>query len=265
MCVDPQFIASEDYTNRFYSQIAFIRKHFKEIYSICNDMSSMLSDLGTLYNGWSLTEDNLSIAFDQIGQAIDVTTEANQLLSKCLLEYLGMFLKEYENYTKSVENVLKWRHKKHVEFETLSESLVTKQGTLEKLESSEHESQRLTAVLNAEGVSSAVYVPPAGVVRPNGIFATINSFIDNDPENTRRKTISKTKDKITTIEDQREKCRQELLAVNEIIQKDLDGFQQQKIKDFRNALLSFAMSQRDYHLKCLSAWKDAKNSIDQME
>jgi sorting nexin-4 len=224
-------------------------------------MTGMSSELGTTYNGWSLTEDRMSEAIEQIGQAIDITTVANQSLANTIQSSMGTTLKEYDQFSKVIDKLLRWRHKKHVEFETLSESLVTNQTNLGKLESSEHESQRLTAVLNSEG---AVYTPPPGSQRPSGILATINSLIDNDPETTRRKNISKTKDRITTLEEQREKVRLELIQANEAIQKELNHFQTQKVADYRNALLAFAMAHRDYHHKALKAWKEARSSVDKI-
>ena len=156
---DQQFVAAEDYTNRFALQTAFIRRIYKDIHKDYEDMTGMSSELGTIYNGWSLTEDRMSEAIEQIGQAIDITTVANQSLANSIQSSMGTTLKEYGQFSKVIDKLLRWRHKKHIEFETLSESLVTNQTNLGKLESSEHESQRLAAVLNAEG---AVYTPPSG-------------------------------------------------------------------------------------------------------
>ncbi len=254
-------MAAEDYTNRFASQIGFIRKHFKDIHKGYEELVSLSANLGMLYNGWSLQEEKLSEAIEKTGESVDITTVATQQLCLGIQGSLGMFLKEYEQLSKSVDKVLRWRHKKHAEFETLSESLVTKQTTLGKLESTEHESQRLNAVLSAEGIS---YTPPAGAHRSNGFLGAINSLIDSDPDTTRRKNISKTKDKISTIEEQREASRHQLIAANAAIQKELNMFQRQKVFDFRNALLSFAMSQRDYHRKVLNAWQENKGVVDKI-
>jgi hypothetical protein len=49
-----------------------------------------------LYNGWSLSETTLSQAIEQTGQAIDITTEANQWLASHFQRDMGMFLKEYD-------------------------------------------------------------------------------------------------------------------------------------------------------------------------
>ncbi len=224
-------------------------------------MGSVTSDLGTLYNGWSLNEDKLAKTVEYVGQALDLTSEATKGLALSNQESLGKLLKEYEQYSKVVEKVLKTRRRKYAAFESLSESLINKQTTLGKLESSEHESQRIASVLSSEGASGD-YVPPAGVQRSSGLLATINSLIDNDPESSRRRNISKTKDRITTIEEQKEALNLELIAASEWINKEFSNFQRQKVRDSRNAFLSFAIAQRDYHQKVLSAWKEARGIIE---
>jgi sorting nexin-4 len=226
-----------------------------------DEVGTLTSDLGTLYNGWSLNEDKLAKTVEYVGEALDMTTEATKALSLSTQESLGKLLKEYEQYCQAVEKVLKIRRRKYAEYESLSEALVNKQNTLGKLESSEHESQRISAVISSEGASGG-YVPPAGVQRSSGLLATINSLIDNDPETSRRRNISKTKDRITTIEEQKEALNLELIAATEVIKKELEIFQRQKVRDFRNAFLAFAIGQRDYHQKALSAWKEARGMIE---
>ena len=226
-----------------------------------DEVLSVSSDLGTLYNGWSLNEDKLAKTIEYIGEAIDITSEAIKSLSVSNQESLGKLLKQYEQYSLGIEKVLKVRRKKYVEFEILSEALISKQTTLGKLESSEHESQRISAVISSEGASGG-YVPPAGAPRSSGILATINSLIDNDPESSRRRNISKTKDRITSIEEQKEAMNLELISAAEFIKKELENFQRQKIRDSRNAFLSFAIGQRDYHQKALGAWKEARTIIN---
>lgn len=226
-----------------------------------DEVGSVTSELGTLYNGWSLNEDKLAKSVEYVGQALDLTSEATKALSVSNQESLGKLLKEYELYSQVIEKVLKTRRRKYSEFESLSETLVNKQTTLGKLESSEHESQRISAVISSEGVSGG-YVPPAGVQRTSGLLATINSLIDNDPESSRRRNISKTKDRITTIEEQKEALNSELIAATDLIKQELENFQRQKIRDSRNAFLSFAIGQRDYHQKALAAWKEARGIID---
>ncbi|TPX54754.1 hypothetical protein PhCBS80983_g05791 [Powellomyces hirtus] len=270
---DPHFVSAEDYTARFASQINHTYKVHKNMSKHLDEMGSTYSDLGAAYNGWSLSENVLAHGIEQVGQAVDSTIAATHHLSRALDADFASPLQEYTQYSKSVDTLLKWRHKKHVEYETLSDSLIRKQSSLQKLEASESEAQRLSAVLNAEGAhgsghhhhhsrnsSTASASTPGG-----GIIATINSFIDNDPAATRRNNISRTKDRIATLEAQRTLCRQELELANEEIQTDLDRFQMHKISDLRNALLAYAIAQRRFCQKAVEAWTDAKAEVEKIQ
>ncbi len=126
------------------------------------------------------------------------------------------------------------------------------------MESSERESQRLAAVLAVEGQ------PPIPIARPSGFISQINSIIDNDPQINRRSLISKAKDTILQLESQREESRLILLNTNEKLLEELELFQKQKIVDIKNVLESFSLAQKEYHRKCLDAWKLAQESVNKI-
>lgn len=223
------------------------------------EIATVYMELGALYNGWSLTEQALSESIEQMGQAIDSTLTATTILHTALEEKFGDFLSEYNKYTNVLQSILNYRHRAHVEFEQTSEKLIYKQQALNKLETSEHESQRLAAVLANEGG------PQIPINRPSGIMAQINALIDSDPDTTRRVTISKTKDQIAQLEVNREERRVSLLALNTKIQRDLDRFQKQKIKDLKAGLTVLCLAHREYHVRALAAWKEAKDAIERIE
>ncbi|KAI8818114.1 uncharacterized protein EV422DRAFT_538792 [Fimicolochytrium jonesii] len=257
---DPHFTAAEDYTARFASQVSHSHAVHRSMLKTEIDMSATYADLGAAYNGWSLSENQLAHAIEQVGQAVDSTVSATSQLAQGLDATFGALLQEYIQYSKAVDKLLKWRRKKHVEYETLSDSLISKQASLQKLEASEAEAQRLSAVLRAEGATGHVRRNSTG----GGIMATLNSLIDNDPALTRRNNISRTKDQIATIAQQREICRAELEGANEEIQKDLDRFQLDKLKDLRNMLLGYAQAQREFFHRGARAWQEAKAEVDKV-
>ncbi|KAJ8324610.1 Sorting nexin, cytoplasm-to-vacuole targeting pathway/endosomal sorting [Batrachochytrium dendrobatidis] len=148
---DAHFVAAEDYTIRFMSQIVYIEKIHKRIIAHHIDMATTYAELGGLYNGWSLTESTLADMIEQTGQAIDSTVTATNVLHHQLQERFGEILHEYALFSINIEKLLKWRHRKHAEFEGISESLILKQAGLVRLEQAEHESLRLAAALNSEG------------------------------------------------------------------------------------------------------------------
>jgi sorting nexin-4 len=223
------------------------------------DTSAVYAELGALYNGWSLQEHQLSEAIEQVGQAIDSTLTSTTILYTSLEERFGDVLLEYEKFSSVIHALLMNRHRAHLEFENVSENLILKQQMLQKLETSEHESQRLAAILSVEGQ------PQIPISKPTGILATLNSLIDNDPEQTRRNTISKTKDTIQLLEEQREETRVKLLDLNSEIQRDLDRFQKQKVSDVKNMLVAFCLAQKEYHSRAIAAWRGTKDSISRIE
>jgi sorting nexin-4 len=220
--------------------------------------SELFGELGASYNGWSLTETDLADAIEQIGQAIDTSMTATNVLYTSLEENFGDILLEYEKFSSVIQDKLLVRHQLHYDFEQISENLILKQQNIARLENNEHEAQRLAAALAIEGQ------PPIPIPRPSGFIASINAIIDNNPDATRRNTISKTKEKIHFLEKSREETRIELLKLNNLIQTELERFQQQKIKDLKNGLLSFSIVNREYHQRCLDAWEGTRDSIERI-
>ena len=220
-----------------------------------------LQELGAGYNGWSLNESKLSAAIEATGSAIDTCTSATNTLETNLQEF-DLFVWAYIQFSRVIEKLLVKRHGKHCEFEVTSETLITKQQLVTKLEASEYESQRLAAVIREE---IGTVPQPQQLNTAGGIIGKISKLIDTDPEMKRRNTLSKTKDHIIQLENLRESSRVGLLKMNEEIQVDLDRFQRQKIRDFRDAFLGYALAHNNYHAKCLEAWKRAAEVVDLIE
>ncbi|KAJ3160763.1 Sorting nexin, cytoplasm-to-vacuole targeting pathway/endosomal sorting, partial [Irineochytrium annulatum] len=98
-----------------------------------------------------------------------------------------------------------------------------------------------------------------------GIFSAFGSLIgEGDPEAARRANMVKTRERIVSLESERRQATAELEAINEGIQADLDRFQKDKIRDFRNMLLAHAVAQRDACRKGLEAWEEARAVIERV-
>ncbi|KAJ3216710.1 Sorting nexin, cytoplasm-to-vacuole targeting pathway/endosomal sorting, partial [Clydaea vesicula] len=262
---DPQFLAAEDFTFRFNHQVSITHRSEKKIQKIHKEIADTYADLGKRFNIWSLTDSKLSPVIERIGSSFDALAGQNSLLALNLEIKVTEPLQEYTQFAKVVEKLLKVRHKKHAEWETVTESLATKQSNLDKWESSEKEAERISAVLNAEG-SSRNDTEQHHIQKPSqGLLATLNSFIDNDPELTRRNNISKAKDAILLLKEKEALVLQELKKYNQEIQFDLDRFQRAKIKDFRNLFLNFCLAQKEFHLKCKNEFKGCKEEIERLK
>lgn len=143
LSTDPHFLASEDFTFRFSHQISLTHKIQKKINKGTSEISTILSELGSNFNGWSLVETgHLASMVEKVGEAIDNTVAATSSLSAALEERVTEPLQEYSQLSKIVEKVLRYRDRKQEEAQGYSDSLEEKQSSLTKYEASEAESQR---------------------------------------------------------------------------------------------------------------------------
>lgn len=147
------------------------------------------------------------------------------------------------------------------DWESITESIASKQASLAKWESSEVESTRISAAISAVDA-------PAKRVSSGGILAKLNSFIDNDPQQTRRNNISKTRDALAGLEQDEKEAREALGRVNRAVQADLDRFQAEKVADLKQVWREYALAMREYHRfddrlliqhrECLAAWNQIR-------
>jgi len=139
-------------------------------------------------------------------------------------------LQEYTQFSSIIKGLLKYRHQKHVQFESSRELLESKRSTLEELERSELEAQRLAKALDRVKIGGSVEggggeesnassggagggehqplppLPPVtngSVGRKSGLLSalshSVKGFVDSDPEASRRNTISKTREQINQV------------------------------------------------------------------
>lgn len=140
-------------------------------------------------------------------------------------------LAEYTEFSAIIKSLLKYRHMKHVQYELTRELLDAKRTSLEELERSELEAQRLDKALNrvrlvnndatspANPSTTTEEISPAnnnlassststvGTLQRksggSGLFGAIShtwqGMVDVDPEATRRNSIGKTRESIHEV------------------------------------------------------------------
>ncbi len=116
-----------------------------------SDMTADLSELGGLYNTFSLEESaSLASTIEHIGQAFDgeyISTESLVAsLSSCFSEPLG----ESAQFAAVVRGVLKYRRQKALQQEMTLDLLESKKSSLDALERSEQEAQRIESILQRD-------------------------------------------------------------------------------------------------------------------
>jgi hypothetical protein len=142
------------------------------------DMAADYSELGARFNAFSLEEaDGPAAAIEKVGQAVDAsymsTEELVALLSKNFSEPLG----ESAQFAAVVRHVLKYRRQKALQLELTTETLKLKKHTLESLERSEREAQRMNSYLSRDVGGSTISPQSPEAAGPQ----TAGGHIDNAP------------------------------------------------------------------------------------
>lgn len=143
-----------------------IEKVCKRTLQHLQSLSSDLAELGARFNGFSLSEPSqtLSAAIERIGQAVDTSYIATEELSHALGASFAEPMRESAQFAGVVRAVLRFRVMKRVQQEMIAEELAKKRTTLEQLERSEMEAQRIEQYLSGTGAprrsTSSAHEPP---------------------------------------------------------------------------------------------------------
>jgi len=118
-------------------------------------MGDDLMELGGRYNAFSLSEQSQTVAaaIEKIGQACDFTYIQTRDLSSALSAQFAEPMRESAQFAGIVKNVLRYRVLKRVQEEMTREELDKKRTSLDNLERSEMEAQRIESYLNSAGAS----------------------------------------------------------------------------------------------------------------
>lgn len=113
------------------------------------EISVDLSELGAKFNAFSLEEEaSLASSIEKVGQALDNTYISTEAMVGALSSSFSEPLGESSQFASVVRSVLKFRRQKAIQLELTTDSLATKKASLESLERSEQEAQRISAYLH---------------------------------------------------------------------------------------------------------------------
>lgn len=116
-----------------------------------SDMAADYSELGARFNAFSLEENGpLASAIEKVGQAIDNNYLTTEVLVSALSSSFSESLGESAQFAAVVRSVLKYRRQKALQLELTAESLASKSASLETLERSEQEAQRINQFLKRD-------------------------------------------------------------------------------------------------------------------
>ncbi|KAM0749327.1 PX-domain-containing protein [Meredithblackwellia eburnea MCA 4105] len=295
---DQRFLDSEAFTAKFSSHLSgSMEKVNRRLVKRWSDAAADWGEMGGGMNGFALRmgEDGsggLEEAIEKCGMAVDGGfTNTNAMLQAWESTFTEP-LSEYTQFSSIIKSLLKYRHLKHLQYEITRELLESKRASLEELERSEVEAQRLEKALarvrvvsddgNTEralpssSLANELSAPPpvspsASLSRRGGggffgaLTHTFQGIVDSDPESSRRSSIGKTRESITELDDALKALTQDLRHASVTIQADLDRFQRQKVTDIKEMCLDFARFHREWAAKNLSMWEDAKAAIEAIQ
>ncbi|SCZ87827.1 BZ3500_MvSof-1268-A1-R1_Chr2-3g05295 [Microbotryum saponariae] len=301
---DQRFLDSEAFTNKFSNHLAgTMEKVNRRLMKRWNEAAGDWADMGGGMNGFALRmgEDGsggLDDATERVGMAVDGYTSATNNMLQAWEKDFTEPLSEYTQFSAIIKQLLKYRHLKHVQYETTREVLENKRGALEELERSEVEAQRLekalerirlggdagltttggatgSRLLSGEGGEGEAVnvVPPPVTTSPRkastgllgALSHTLSGIVDNDPEATRRNNITKTRESIAQLDAGIKALTTDLRYASSTIQADLDRFQRQKVNDLREMCVDLGKAHREWAQKNLEMWQSAKEAIEAID
>lgn len=242
---DQRFLDSESFTNKFSNHLAgSLEKVNRRLMKRWNEVAGDWGEMGGGLNGFALRmgeegDGGLEEATEKVGMAVDggytstnvMVRSFDPLILSCtnltkLQAWEKSFtepLAEYTQFSGIIKSLLKYRHMKHVQYEMTRELLEVKKSSLEELERSELEAQRLEKALErvrivSEDGNSTERVIPRGEEGPVGagsvalggakkggfgllgaLSHTFHGMVDVDPESSRRNSIGKTRESIQEV------------------------------------------------------------------
>ncbi|RKP02455.1 hypothetical protein CXG81DRAFT_10776 [Caulochytrium protostelioides] len=282
---EPRFAAAERYTSQFLEQMQHTYRVQKRIGKQHVDMMQTLAELGHKYNSFSLSLDHHTLGplLEFFGEAFDKTVPITERFYKAQDASATDTLHEYAQFAQTIEGLLRARHRKQADLEGTVDSIAAKRATLAQLEASEQESQRIAAIVNAEGFrgsgfgtsgtsphsaghsSASTTLGGSPYARPvvmgtsyysgGSLLASINSLLDHDPEASRRNQISKTREKIVQLEAAQARLEVELAETNATLAEDLDRFQAGKVRDIKAMLTTLCRQQITHANEMREVWQ----------
>ncbi|ORY74081.1 hypothetical protein BCR35DRAFT_306879 [Leucosporidium creatinivorum] len=294
---DQRFLDSEAFTAKFSAHLGgSMEKVNRRLMKRWTEAANDWGEMGGGMNGFALRmgedgQGGLDEATEKVGMAVDSGfTETNAMLQAWESTFTEP-LAEYTQFSAIIKSLLKYRHLKHVQYEMTRELLESKRGTLEELERSELEAQRLEKALErvrivgddggteravpresgSEAAAPLPPLPPSSAPRRSGggllgaLSHTFHGIVDVDPEATRRNTITKTRESINQLDAALKALTQDLRYASTTIQADLDRFQRQKVADLKEMCIDYAKFHREWAAKNLSRWEEAKRAIEAID
>ena len=175
--LDPYFVNFEASTRELELLLqGNIEKVNRRTLSHLSSLSADLMELGARYNGFSLSEQSLTVAaaIERVGQAADTSYIETEELSSSLGANFAEPMRESAQFASIVRSVLRYRVLKRVQEDMTRDELAKKRALLDSLERSEQEAKRIEQYLNRTS-------PPSTTPKPQRSLSTSSATPSSAP------------------------------------------------------------------------------------
>jgi len=232
-------------------------RYINEMYNIqseacknLQDLSTLYSNSGEIYNCWSMEKEPYAPILDHFRKVGEDLYGKLQTTLQNMENYIVDMLVQYIKYVEMALSVCKTYNNKYLRFQQISQQLDNKRNYLKHMENENSHEQS--------------YEPTGSIGIENNILRfknTINSFIDNDPVITRQNNIANTKDFISQLEQDQE-GQLGLLAIASLqVDTDIQRFEKERRDDFINIFKQYAIIHRDIDAYRYELWSSIKSQI----
>jgi sorting nexin-41/42 len=160
--LDPYFINFESSSKELEGLLqGSMEKSNQRMLKHYSTLAEDMAELGARYNGFSLSEQDpsLAAAIEKVGQAVDNTYIATMELSSQLSATFAEPMRESAQFAGVVRNVLRYRVLKRVQEQMTEDELAKKKELLRTLNEQEEQSKRMAATLSGYSSGSPSTTP----------------------------------------------------------------------------------------------------------
>lgn len=228
------FKSTSEYLDHFNKILAQMSTYSLKLHKDQAEQVQIMKTLSPSAALWANVEGDLEPILSKLGDVEIANTELLEKLVERKEEIFNESIKEYQLYINLVKNVLKHRDQMHITRDYYTETVLSKQKDLEKLEAAE----------------------------PGKSIAT---FFGKSKEQVKEDKINKLKQEITTLSTDGEAAADELVVANATIRSDIERWKINKEKDSRTLISSVADAHIQYFEQSSKNWDTLMHFIDNIE
>ncbi|KAG4305976.1 hypothetical protein PORY_000886 [Pneumocystis oryctolagi] len=254
-----------------------IEKVNKSIIKNIQGLADNYSELGAVYNAFSLTEPSpLASKIESFGQANDLNFHSNCELIENLNFILSEPLKELAQFHEIARSRLIYKRQKALQYEIIVDILNQNKNVLDTLEKSEIEAQKIesslarlnTSVSSSSALNSDECTEQDKEQLKKTKYSLFERFttamkdmIDTDSTSSRKKSIEKIYEKISLLENALKVTKKDASIAAEAITEELKRFQDIVRKDYCELMINVGKCYIEWAKKNIKIWEDIDCSI----